>query len=153
MDAASFGNGRARCSTIYEIPLPRALGYSVQIPRISRRRKVKRPARGHSVDGPRDDSVLKGRFIEIADVVNDNVAAVAVEVEDVLGEAGLADKGGGEVERRSRGKIVNDFEHGCAFAAPGHAALSRQHGDWPQMAQRLRIGQEVHAIGAQPPLD
>src|SRR5260370_8767167 len=111
MDAASFGNGRARCSTIYEIPLPRALGYSVQIPRISRRRKVKRPARGHSVDGPRDDSVLKGRFIEIADFVNDNVAAVAVEVEDVLGEAALVAKGGAEEERRTRNKICAPSQH------------------------------------------
>ena len=100
----------------------------------------------------RNRGVLEGRFIEVLDIIQDDVTPRGAQLKDVVGEVGLAAVGGGEIKRGARGEVVNDLQHRGPFAGARDAALPRQHRHGAQITQGLGIGDVVNTVREHPDL-
>src|SRR5205823_10999665 len=101
---------------VRKVALPGSGSIVLHIAVVARGREIQRTACGHAIDRLRNDAVLKWRFIKIIDIVNNDVAAVAAEVQNVLGETGFAVIRRGEVKLSAGSQVMNDLQHGGAFA-------------------------------------
>jgi hypothetical protein len=85
VNVAAFAiNGGACGTAVDEVAFPSAGGAVPLVAFVAGRGEVERSTGGDTIDGLGDDAVLEGRFIKIADIVDDDVAAGRAEVEDVL---------------------------------------------------------------------
>ena len=104
---------------------------------VSCRGEVRHAFRDDLIDRLRNDAVLKERFSEIDDVVDDHVGLepgavvrcrrVARECADVVGEAQLPGVRRREAEFRLRREIVHDLQHRAAFVGPRREVLENDH--------------------------
>jgi hypothetical protein len=135
---------RVRGGTGQEVAFPGARGPVGLVPFVARGGEVEDAGGRDRVDRLRHDSVLEGRLVEVDDVVDDDVAPIGGQVEDVLREARLADARRRVAERRAGSEVMDDLEHRRAFVAG--ARLPRQHVDSRQVARRLHGRQRIDAI-------
>src|ERR1051326_2430912 len=140
-------------SAVREVAFPNARGAVSQISLVTRSREIQSAIGSYCIDGLRGNSVLEGRFIKVRDVIDNDIAAGRAKVKDVLRKACFTDIRGSEIELRSWGKIVDDFEHCRPFAttrkiaAGVDPALSGKDGNRAKLTSGLRPAQIVHAVG------
>src|SRR5205823_8581597 len=92
------------------------------------RRTIGHAGNNNIVHSLRDDAVLKHRFIEIVNVIADNVAFETLlgcigirktgksgEGADVVGESKFSAIGGGKSDSSFRRHVVNDLAHAATF--------------------------------------
>ena len=144
-NAAFAGEQRTRRTPVQKITLPRPRSPVVQVPGITRGRKIECAPGRHRVDRLGDDAVLKWRLVEIADVVHKDVAPSRAEGQDVIGKVGRPAKRGGKIKRRPWSQVVNDFQQGRPLTDAA-AGLTGQHRDNAQIAGSLRIGEVVNTV-------
>ena len=109
-----------------KIALPSARGAIVFVTGISCRGEVKRASSGDCLHRPGDDSILKGCLAEVGNIVHNDIAASRPQIEDVLGKIAFTMVGRREKQLRVRSQIVNQFQHGSAFAGGREATLAGQ---------------------------
>ena len=146
MQGAGGRHRRTGGTTGKEVALPNARGTVIFVAGVAGGGEEQHARLGDRVDGLGDDHVLKGRFIEVGDVVDDDRAAGGLQGEDVAGEAGVAVEGGGKDQLGARQKVLDDFHHRRALVAgPGLTAEGACAGI--EFAGSFGDGQRVGAIG------
>src|SRR5215204_5146244 len=108
---------RTRGPAIDKVSLPCTACRVIQVSLVSSGAEIQCPIGNDLVDGLCDETVLEGRFVEIADVINDDITSCGAQIENVLRELRLAQKCSGKKELRVRRKIVHNLEHRRALAA------------------------------------
>ena len=112
-----------------EVTFPGAGGAGGEVAGVGGGGEVEGAVGGDVVDGLGDGAILEGAFVEVGDVVDDDVAVVGeAQGADVGGEAGDAVEGGGEDEVGAGCHVVDDLHHGGAFVGAG-AGLAGNDGD------------------------
>src|SRR3954469_10637566 len=104
-------------AAIREITFPCAGMTCSFVPGITGGRKVEGAVGGDGIDGLRDDPILKRSFIQVADIIHDYIAPGLAQSFDIAGESRGTVIGRGKVETRAGSEIMNDLEHGGAFAS------------------------------------
>src|SRR6185369_11261158 len=97
---------RVRGGAGQEVALPGAGGQIVGVSLVAGRGKVENAAARHRVDRLGHGPVLERRLVEVDDVVDDDVAAVGGQGDDICRECRLVGGGGRETERRSGSEVV-----------------------------------------------
>src|SRR5439155_13730661 len=87
MQSPGFRNRAAHCPPIEEISFPGAGGPRIEIAPVAGGGEIKSSASSDGIHSLGDGAVLERRLVGIAEVIYNDVAAVAAKVEDVLGEA------------------------------------------------------------------
>ena len=103
----------------------------------------------HLVDGLGDDAVLEHRLGEVDDVVDDHLRAGLVgQLDDAVGEVGLAAEGGVEGLTGPRRDVADQLHHGAALVGAGTSAVveDRDLASRRQVAGRDVAGRAAQAV-------
>src|SRR5687767_6755857 len=112
MDAPALSDWSPDWATIDEITFPCSRTARVQVAGIARGGEVECAGSSDGVESVGDNAVVERRFVEVIDVIDNDVAAITAEIKDVLREVRLPAKASGEKELSTWSKIMNDFQHG-----------------------------------------
>ena len=125
--------------------------------RIAGGRVVGHTVRHGSIDGLRDDTVLKHRLIDDQEVVDDDIGAVRRQISDGVRVSSNAVDAGLKHQIRAWRHVVNDLQHGASFidaedhrAAQGRLAVQHRHPARGQVTGqyiRRRATQRVKTVG------
>src|SRR5690606_13981379 len=137
---------RQRLTAVHEIALPRARSAVFSSSGITGRGNIQRPIRGHGIHRLRDNAILKRRFTEIKNVVHDDLAAVAAQIQNILRKTGIADNPRRKVKLRFRREVVNNLQHRRTLA-DADSSLSRQNRDVTEIPITLREQKALYAVG------
>ena len=148
---------------IVEVPFPGSGSPVVEIAGVAGRGEVERARARDGVDrfldearaGGRHDAaaltLLKRRFDDVEDVVDDDVATRRAQVADVLCHGGRAAPAGRVEELGVGSEVVNDLEHCRAFVAVSRSV--RQHRHRRQVSGGLKHREGIDAVGEDADLD
>src|SRR5712672_951927 len=103
-------------SAILKVAFPSARTVSSEGSGIASGRKEQNPGGTDIIDGLGNRPVLKGRFIEINDVIDDDTTACGLEIADILSKTRYAIERCCEVQIGTGSKFMGDLKDGGTFA-------------------------------------
>ena len=124
-----------------------------QIAGIGGRRQINGSGSGDRIDRLGDRTILEGTFVEIGVVIHNDVAAChTAQIEDVGRKLRHAGAGRGKDERRTRGHVIDDFQHRRTLVARTRLAGQHRHGS-RQVTAGLACRERIHPVRQHTDLD
>ena len=124
-----------------------------QIAGVGGRRQKNGSGSGDRIDRLGDRTILEGTFVEIGVVIHNDVAAChTAQIEDVGRKLRHAGAGRGKDERRTRGHVMDDFQHRRTLIARSRLTGQHRH-DCRQVTTGLARRERIHTVRQHTDLD